>query len=72
MSMSSSKPAGTDNWRAVTSVCDPGAALRPDPSRRCARGTGGLGTESMLAGVRRAEYDPPNTRTSWKDVRWGS
>lgn len=23
-----------------------------------------------VAGVRRAEYDPPNMRTSWEDGRW--
>jgi hypothetical protein len=23
-----------------------------------------------VAGARRAEYDPPNTRTSWEDGRW--
>ncbi|WP_310435906.1 hypothetical protein [Streptomyces sp. 3330] len=31
-----------------------------------------IGTDSLLAGVRIAEYDPRNTRTSWKDGRWGS
>lgn len=25
-----------------------------------------------LAGVRPAEYDPPNTPASWKDGRWRS
>lgn len=25
----------------------------------------------VLAGDRRAEYDPPNTRASWEDGRWG-
>ncbi|GAA4004280.1 hypothetical protein GCM10022232_49490 [Streptomyces plumbiresistens] len=46
-----------------------------DPDGRPA-GSGRRDREALsgvpaLAGVRRAEYDPANTRTSWEDGRWG-
>ncbi|KQX78223.1 hypothetical protein ASD48_36100 [Streptomyces sp. Root1310] len=47
-------------------------AYRRGSSRRGERAPVDIGTDSLLAGVRPAEYDPPNTRTSWKDGRWGS
>ncbi|MGX4693512.1 hypothetical protein [Streptomyces sp. JNUCC 63] len=55
----SSEPATTDNWRRVRN---------PPAHRAPVRGRLAV---PALAAPARAEYDPPNTRTSWEDGRWG-
>nr|BFD86100.1 hypothetical protein StreXyl84_55010 [Streptomyces sp. Xyl84] len=54
----------------LTAIRAPGAAR--DRAGRAGRPRAGTAPAvPVLAAPARAEYDPPNTRTSWEDGRWG-
>lgn len=50
-------------------LCAAGPAARPSGCVWWGRSV--VSCLPALAGVRHAEYDPANTRTSWEDGRWG-